>query len=417
MSKDWLEKMNKNIFMTIIIGLPSIKLLSYILLFLGVVKDSFVINQVYLLWVLVPLLIGNYLIGILTKKYKFTYIDYLMYFLVLFAVFATIFAYNREVAVFGEKWRYEGLLSILSYYFIFLNIKNMHNEKYKKQIIDTILYVALFQAIYGFLQVYTTLPFIKHYSKGYMAMSLCGNPNFFGSYILLPLMISMGHYLKDGGKKNLVFTIIFYLSLVTTQSTGPFLTSIITFILMVLIFGKNFKLTRILIVVLIFVGGYFFIDKTTNYAFTKRRIIPEEAYMISTELKNRTGDVNTLSNGRVEVWKRTIPLVKKYWFMGAGLDNFQYVYPYNTRREIFDKAHNVYLQIGVTNGVIVLGIYLLICFIAFLNGFKFKKGIDIGIYSAFIAYSIQAFANISVIDVAPIYFMILGLIYTKKEAK
>ena len=34
---------------------------------------------------------------------------------------------------------------------------------------------------------------------------------------------------------------------------------------------------------------------------------------------------------------------------------------------------------------------------------------------AFIGYSIQAFFNISVIDVAPYYFIIIGLIFSKYE--
>ena len=36
----------------------------------------------------------------------------------------------------------------------------------------------------------------------------------------------------------------------------------------------------------------------------------------------------------------------------------------------------------------------------------------IALFIAFVGYSIQAFANISVIDVAPIFYIILGLLYT-----
>ena len=39
------------------------------------------------------------------------------------------------------------------------------------------------------------------------------------------------------------------------------------------------------------------------------------------------------------------------------------------------------------------------------------------IYMAFIGYSVQAFLNISVIDVAPYYFIIIGLILSECNTK
>ena len=47
------------------------------------------------------------------------------------------------------------------------------------------------------------------------------------------------------------------------------------------------------------------------------------------------------------------------------------------------------------------------------NNKEFDYIYDAIIYMAFIGYSIQAFFNISVIDVAPYYYIILGLIFSK----
>ena len=140
-----------------------------------------------------------------------------------------------------------------------------------------------------------------------------------------------------------------------------------------------------------------------------------ESYDISTEISTITEKPKEeIANGRLQIWENSLPLVKEYWLIGCGLDNFRDAYP-NNGGIIFDKAHNVYLQIAVTNGIPALIIFLILLFIAFIKGIKVKNNILTPIYMAFIGYSIQAFFNISVIDVAPYYYIIIGLIFSKYE--
>ena len=81
----------------------------------------------------------------------------------------------------------------------------------------------------------------------------------------------------------------------------------------------------------------------------------------------------------------------------------------------FDKAHNVYLQIAITNGVFALIIYLCLMAIIFFKGLKIKDKVYISLLMAFIGYCIQAFANISVVEVAPTFFVVCGLLLGKIE--
>ena len=113
--------------------------------------------------------------------------------------------------------------------------------------------------------------------------------------------------------------------------------------------------------------------------------------------------------GRTQLWINSLPALKKYWAVGSGPDTFKYTYPQNSGL-IFDKAHNVYLQMGITTGIFSVIVYLGMLFIITLKGFKLNDPYAIGLYGAFIAYSVQAFANISVIEVAPIFFIVLGLL-------
>jgi hypothetical protein len=65
----------------------------------------------------------------------------------------------------------------------------------------------------------------------------------------------------------------------------------------------------------------------------------------------------------------------------------------------------------ITTGIISLIIFLIILFILFTFSIRVEESITIALLIAFIGYSIQAFANISTIDVAPLYFIISGLLY------
>ena len=143
--------------------------------------------------------------------------------------------------------------------------------------------------------------------------------------------------------------------------------------------------------------------------------------------------VNNGGNGRLDIWKKSIDIVKDNFIFGVGFDNFYLAYP-NPKIEsgvsfmitngvieeevksyyVVDNAHNIYLHILVSNGVLGLIPYLILCLLTFIKGLKQNSKLIFLLLSGFIAYSIQGFANISVIHVAPIYFVIIGLILSKK---
>ncbi len=88
-----------------------------------------------------------------------------------------------------------------------------------------------------------------------------------------------------------------------------------------------------------------------------------------------------LANMRGYLWSRTIPLLKKYFFLGSGPDTFIIAFPnddlvglYNSGHinEIITKPHCMYLQVGVQTGVISLlallfffGWYLIDCLLIY----------------------------------------------------
>ena len=394
--------------MIILIGLPAIAVFTYLCYCLES-RNIFMINRAYLLWWGVPVLFMLYILDIIVNGKKITYIDILVYLLIVLGIISTIFAVDPITSLFGARTRNEGLLSLLSYYFIMLNLKNMSNEKYKNIIIKTIISLGIVQMIYAILQVYTKFPLIIRSSQPYMAFGLCGHNNFFGSYMIILASFSFSMYMLEEKRKYLILSALFFMGICLCSSTGPFLSFLILIVFFAIFYRKKIKWKSLFKILSIFVFVYFFVDISVRFVQNNifHRNVKSNYYMSSMVSDFSSSN---LGNGRVELWKDSMPLLKKYWAFGAGIDNFGKVYVVKSDNLHFDKAHNVYLQIAITNGIFALIVYLVLMAIIFFKGLKIKEKIYISLLMAFIAYCVQAFANISVVEVAPTFFVICGLL-------
>lgn len=412
-----LEKFVSILTIIIIVALPLIRLTTYNLFLADVINDSFAYWQAYLLWFFIPILLITYVYGLVIGKFKLNYIDIIIYALIIMLFISTYYAIDIHKSIVGEYHRDEGLLSLFSYYLLFLNVKNIQEQKYKKMIITTFIIVGIFQSIYAVLQVYTQFSFIWHSSKPYMAIGLNGNANFFGSYMVILSLFTALLFLLKKEKKYLILTLLFFTSICLASSTGPFLGFALALTFVIIVFHKKMKLREVILLLVSLIFVYFLVDISVKFIQeTKFHNTIDSNYNITTELSQTIVNYKNgnIGNGRLQLWTRCIPIVKVHWLTGAGLDNFALVMP-NHGTLTYDKAHNVYLQILITNGIGALIAYCLLCLIIFIKGFKFKEPYIIALFASFVGYSIQAFANISVIDVAPIFFIILGFLYSYKN--
>ena len=407
-----IEKIIYILIILVMVLIPILKFSTYIPVIEKFYINHFEIKRVYVLWIAIIFMLIIYFYLILSKKQKIGFVDIVVYILTILAFLSTHYALDFLKAFFGESLRYEGLLTILSYYLLILNSRSIKNEKYKKNIIKLFLAIGVFQSMYAILQSYTDFSFIRRHAIDYMAMGLCSNPNFFGSYMVMQLLLIGYIYIYSSKKRYLLIYVLFAIALYIAESTGPVISVVVALIFSIFVIPKKFK--KILRLIVMLLVSFVFADLSLKYVQTtkyEKVIIP--SYDISTEVSTVfQTPVEQVGNGRLTIWKNSIPLVKKYWLIGCGLDNFKNAYP-NWGSVKVDKAHNVYLQISVTNGIPALILFLVLLFIVFLKGIKNRNSYLFPIYMAFIGYSIQAFLNISVIDVAPYYFIIIGLILSE----
>ena len=128
---------------------------------------------------------------------------------------------------------------------------------------------------------------------------------------------------------------------------------------------------------------------------------------------------------RLFVWKRALRLINKNPWLGHGHETFEiafkrynieYMKTFNDWVTI-DRAHNNYIDIAYSHGLIGLGAYLVVIttFLVYLS-YLFKRSNDTfhkllyaGIISGYCGYLINDLFIFSVVSVSPTFWSLIGL--------
>ena len=422
----------------IIVFLPILKQLSFYFVKFGFITNYDSINPVYIFCFSAPFLIYVYIKNLIDTKRKLDIFDYLFYILVVVGIFASLFAIDKEISFLGKDYRHEGFISLLCYYLLFINWKVGGTKEDIKQLLNVIIIMTIISGVYGILQIYSPFTWILRFANRTMAAGISGNPNFFGSLMVTTLSIVITKYLIEDKKSitSLLLIILLFVSLINSKSLGPILTLILTliFIIIFLFIKKKIKLKKLIILILTLIITYIGvigINKVRLNIDTNE--IGNTVAAIKNESLTTEEKMYIVGSGRFKIWKNSLNIVKDNFIIGVGYDNFQLAYyegvnltevEFYTQDgviksrlkypEITDNAHNIYLHTLVSSGLLGLIPYLILCLLVFIKGLKTKSNLMMILLGGFVAYSIQAFANISVIQVAPIYYIIMGLMLIKE---
>ena len=405
----------KNKFLVIYIILNLI----YILIGSYIVYNSFLEYKIFSYGYIVLLGINILIILILffKKKYTKNIIDIFLLLIILFAGISTIFAYNQEKALFGEFLRYEGLFSIC-YYITLLFITSFIKKQDRKYIVYAILIFGLVQCLYSYCQKFDLFNVKTRIEYGYRwAVGFTGNRNFFGTLMVICVGYSMGLYIESNNKFKtglyLLLTFLFCIGVLFSKTRSCFV-SLIFMMLILLIYAIKKKNIMKYIVLVFILGFSIFLLQILNFE-------PMSRFSISTE--NNTQNISTsnttayLTSNRIKLWKETFEVVPKYLLHGVGIDSFANIIDgraIRSQKGYYDKAHNEYLQILITMGIFSLISYLSLHFLSIKNGIKNK---EVYLFLPIIGYIIQAQFNISIIEVAPIFYIGLGLLVYREKNK
>lgn len=162
----------------------------------------------------------------------------------------------------------------------------------------------------------------------------------------------------------------------------------------------------------------------------------------SVTLNKRFGEaLYPLFTGRGYAWVNTLPLLTHTVIIGRGAGNFAMYFPQNdyvgllnthgTHTTVIDKPHNAYLQTAVNTGIVglcaVLAVFLIGIgrFVRFMrsskpvnmDSVKLADATACWTFCAAAAFAVYSVANDSIVTVAPLFFIILGVQFAALYAK
>ncbi len=434
------RKVDRIMYITILallIGLPLMQLIRMEIAGSGNMGLYYVFHCGYLIWLCIPVLLVCYLITIFKYKQKIDIIDYLCYALLLIGIISTFTAQDVSLAFTGTTDRYEGFFSNMGYILIFLSMYKMEDKKKSLVLINFFICSGIFQSLYAFGQVFFRQPPFLSFVFPYMANALCGNPNFLGSFLLATSLIGLyfGIFSNKHQKFYITSAMICAVGLVLAQSTIPYLSYLIglfSIVIYTLVKKKNLIKRCIWItvsalgisLVTVYVSVPLVEDIHNDYIF-QNYIIKNDLKQIfqlffgdgevemdsnSKVVDNRTGEVREPSAfyaGRIFIWKNTLKISKNYLLLGVGYDNMGELF-FNETGIYIDKAHNHYLNVLVSNGIIYLFIYLALFIIVIIRGLRSKQLISVLLTLVIIPFMIHLFFSVSVIEVMPYFMMVVG---------
>jgi O-antigen ligase len=374
---------------------------------------------------------------ILKKKYWNTglpksslKVEYIVLVFMCLVGISTALSVNKVTSFYGTDTRFEGLVTFFSYCSVFLFSYRLMDRKKLDKVVSGMVIVSVLVSIYGILQHYlldffprNANPFDPTRSYGFF-----DNPNFFGAYLVLMIMLAITLYLITNDSKFVTIgyflaSCIAFIALIFSQTRSGWIGVFCGIVfLTIFVIAKRKYLWKKWTALLLTLGLLFVVIDAMEGGVVTNRLtsLLSDSYNIATN--QSTGYEGSM---RFFIWNKTLPLVKEYFWVGSGPDTFEYIFPasedeltkyFGTPDILVDKAHNEYLQTAVTLGIPALFTYFLLLSIVIRKAFQAvrhaegqEKLILYGLISTIFGYLVQAFFNISTVPVAPLFWAILGI--------
>lgn len=381
------------------------------------------------------------------KKIKPNVFEIILGIYFLFVVLSCIFTkYGILNCIFGANGRGEGVITIFSY--IATLILFSRGFKYIK---DTLIFAvigAVVVCIYSFIQVNLpngySLPF-AHRTLVHVATGTMRNQNFLSSYIIIFLPMFCYYYLANDFRKNsnkniltLVFISMLFSTLLFSKTLGGYITFIFMFLVIctfcvITLSDKKYVIKKEIILAILFILIFIITNILIDNSFYKEFMGSKE------EINKLATQDETFGSRRFQIWEKALMVVKNNFLFGTGPDSLDKelsnldIYLTKGESDVLniyrvDKAHSEFLHMAATTGVLSLIAYLcIIILICFILLFKVLKGHKTSIiqtekeneknnrifiamiFIGIISYLMQGMINISVIQVAPLFWAMLGI--------
>ncbi len=346
----------------------------------------------------------------------------------LSALLSTLLSNNILTSVFGVYEDYEGIIIIAAYLMLWVLV---HQTTTTFQDVKKYLYMVVIAGTlataYGIAQNYG-IDFIRWnpttYSASRMFGSL-GNPNFLAAYGLMTLPIAWMFFIIN----QRVSSKLLFLLMTVTMAVAIF-------------FTKSRGAVYGLAVEMLAFGAYLIYDhlRSGRLARENKRwlivfavmacltlLAPQVRQTVKTTVHRTLATLKVSEikmTPRLYIWKSALKMIKDKPLWGSGLDTFQITFP-KYRLPLYwelewngtpEKAHNFFLQIGATTGLLGLGAWLWLLITYFAIVYKQLRHLEgnrrhlaAAIALAQIGFLVQNQFNFTVVAYGALFWFFLAL--------
>ena len=349
-----------------------------------------------------------------------------------------------NTAILGEMGRYEGLLSLLAYFGIFLLATAVMKRGSVKMVFDVFVGAGIVQALAAVMQHipwdfpsdYRKLPALLLLKDVHLSSGLSDSPIFYGSFLTLVSGVAVAGALYE---RNVIrariyggAAALFFLTGLFTSSVIPLIgigTVLVTAIVIELLNKKGeafpegiLKSPKKRLAALILAYGVIF-----ALVFAFQGIYLRDKAIAYTDSFNRLFIAGAPSIGNdASLWQigaeRGLLLTYENPLLGVGPDLMAKAqFSMNLSVDSLDKAYNEYLYIAATRGIPALLVYLALVAATLRQAIKGvreflddrEKWFRPALLTAILAYSVQAFFSASAVTVAPFFWLLMGFVWSK----
>jgi O-antigen ligase/cytochrome c-type biogenesis protein CcmH/NrfG len=325
-------------------------------------------------------------------------------------ILAAVLTDVRYTAFFGTSQRNDGAISYVALAILAIAASMSFDIAHLSQFRNGLLVVGALLTFYGVLQTTGNDPFTWVLVYGPI-MGTLGNPDFMSAAIGVSAIATVWMILSTKEMLPRAGTIILLLLELFVLRRSGSLQGLLAFAfgLVVLVLAKLWQLnTRYGVIGIVFVG---LCAIPTFLGFVNRG--PLASYLFRSTLKNRQ-----------DYWHAAIGMFKAHPLVGVGLERFGENYGLYAPQiqvvhgQITNNAHNVFLQLAATGGLLVILPYLFLIGVIFLTSIRairMTRGqaqIDlIAVTAIWIALLLVSLISIDNLGVAVWFWISGGVLY------
>jgi len=398
------------------------------LAFLPNIVDEFVLPKLLLARLVIAVSVVLLLVRWLQQgavTWKRTPLDLPLLAFIGSAALSTVFAINRNVAIFGTYDRWEGLLTIVSYGLVFwLAVQLLSGEADTRGLTWSLLLSGYVVAAVAVLQSGFGLLGGGYFPEGnglIRADATLANPDFLGIFLAMLFPVAFAKLVSHRPFTNRLLAanlgVVLLLGLLVSFTRAAWIGAAIGVVVVLVLRRGHFHLRPLiisgaaLIVGLVLLTGIPATRSSSGHGGISQALLERVA-------SSKDFSSGTIA-GRIKTWGDTLPLIAGSPIVGYGPDTFGLVYPqFETANKgfvLWDRPHQEALGIAATQGVIGLLAYIWIL-VAFVRAFwkgRFQRG-AVALFAGWVAYVVTIQADFSWIPTSfPFWLFAAAAIVTR----